>query len=175
MRSKFTAFLSTLACAALTAGLADPSSAFDPSGKLGMWVGHWTFSGRIYRTPYSEAHPDTGVGDCNWTVHKGYVTCDYFSEDPPHDDLAVIGYNPSARAYTIAVVHHDRPATSETVTQHGNTWISSRDVSYQAKTLVVRTTFVFLTPDKQTTTVQISADKGQTWTTTIAVTAVKAP
>jgi hypothetical protein len=175
MRSKFTVLLSTLAFAALMrAGVADTSAASDPSGKLGMWLGHWTFSGQIYQTPYSEAHADTGVGDCMWTVHKGYLTCDYFSDNPPHDDLAVMGYNPTAKAYTIAVVHHDRPPSFEKLTQNGNTWISSRDVPYKGKTLAVRTTFVFLTSDKQTTTVQISADKGQTWTTTIAVTAVKA-
>jgi hypothetical protein len=44
----------------------------------------------------------------------------------------------------------------------------------KGKTLVLRTTFVFVAPDKQTTMVQVSADKGQTWTTTIRVTAVKA-
>jgi hypothetical protein len=175
MRSKFTALLSTLVFATLAcAGIADTPPASDPAGKLGMWLGHWTFSGQIYQTPYSEAHADTGVGDCTWTVHKGYLTCDYFSDNPPHDDLAVIGYNPTVKAYTIAVVHHDRPPTSEKLIQNGNTWISSRDVPYKGKTLVLRTTFVFLTADKQTTTVQISADKGQTWITMIAVTAVKA-
>jgi hypothetical protein len=176
MRSKFTALLSTLAFAALTgAGIADPSPAFDPSGKLAMWVGHWTFSGQIYQTPYSEAHADTGVGDCTLTAHKGYLTCDYFSQDPPHDDLSVMSYSRSAKAYTLVVVHQDRPPTPEKhVTQNGNTWISSRDVPYQGKTLVIRTIFVFLTPDKQTTTVQVSADKGRTWSTMIAVTALKA-
>jgi hypothetical protein len=176
MRSKFTVFLSILAFAALSgAGIADPSPASDPLGKLAVWVGHWTFSGRIYQTPYSEAHADTGVGDCTLTANKSYLTCDYFSSNPPHDDLSVIGYNPSAKAYTLVVVHQDRPPTPEKkLTQNGNTWISSRDVSYQGKALVIRTTFVFLSPNKQTTTVQISADQGRTWTTMIAVTAVKA-
>jgi hypothetical protein len=175
MRSKFTVLVSSLAFAALTgAGVADPSPASDPSGKLGMWVGHWAFSGQIYQTPYSEAHADTGVGDCNWTPNKAYLICDYYSDNPPHDDLAIIVYNPATKAYTIAVVHQDRPPSYEKVIQDENTWISSRDVTYQGKTLVVRTTFVFLTPDKQTTTVAISADEGKTWTTTIQVTGVKA-
>jgi hypothetical protein len=176
MCSKFTVLLSALAFAALSgACVADPSPASDPLGKLGMWVGHWAFSGRIYQTPYSEAHADAGVGDCTLTAHRAYLTCDYFSQDPPHDDLSVMTYSRTAKAYTLVVVHQDRPPTSEkNVTQNGNTWISSRDVSYQGKTLVIRTIFVFLTPDKQTTTVQVSADKGQTWTTMIAVTSVKA-
>jgi hypothetical protein len=174
MRLRFTVLLSTLALAALTgAGLADPSPASDPLGKLGIWVSRWNFSGQIYETKYSHAHADTGVADCTWTANKGYVICDYFSDNPSHDDLSVISYSPSANAYTLAQIHKDRPPSSEKVTQNGNTWITSRNVPDKGKTLVIRTTFVFLTPDKQTTTVQVSADKGQTWTTIIEVTAVK--
>lgn len=174
MRSKFTV-LSTLAVAALIgAGVADTPPASNPSAKLGIWLGRWNFSGQIYETKYSNAHPDTGVADCTWTANKGYVVCDYFSDNPPHDDLAVISYSPSAKAYRLAQIHKDRPSSSETLTQNGNTWITSSDVPDKGKTLVLRTTFVFVTPDKQMTTVQVSADKGQTWTTTIRVTAVKA-
>jgi hypothetical protein len=172
MRSKLTALLSCLAFSA-GAGTADPSQAFDPSGKLGIWVGRWNFSGQIYKTRYSHAHVDTGVADCTWTANKGYVICEYFSENPPHDDLSVISYSPSAKAFTHAQIHRDTPPSSEKVTQNGNTWITSRDIPDKGKTLVLRTTFVFVTPDKQTTMVQISADKGQTWTTIIQVTAVK--
>jgi hypothetical protein len=57
----------------------------------------WNFSGRIYETKYSHAHADTGVADCAWTANKGYVICDYFSDNPPHDDLSVISYRPAVR------------------------------------------------------------------------------
>jgi hypothetical protein len=176
MRSKFTVLLSTLAFVTMTgAGIADPSPASDPSAELGNWVGRWNFSGQIYQTKYSDAHADTGVADCAWTANRGYVICDYFSDNPPHDDLSIMSYSPSAKAYRLALIHKDnRPPSSEKLTQDGNTWISSRDVPDSGKTIVLRTTFVFLTPDKQTTTVQISADNGQTWTTTVHVTAVKA-
>jgi len=175
MRSKFTLLLSTLAFAALTgAAIADPLTASDPLGKLGIWVGRWNFSGQIYETKYSHAHADTGVADCAWTANKGYVVCDYFSDDPPHDDLSVLGYSPSAQAYTHVQIHKDAQPSSEKVTQNGNTWITSSNVPDNGKTLVLRTTFVFLTPDQQTTMVQVSADEGQTWTTIIQVTAVKA-
>jgi hypothetical protein len=175
MRSKLTVLLSTLAFATLTgASIADPSPASDPSAKLGIWVSRWNFSGQIYETKYSHAHADTGVADCAWTANKGYVICDYFSDNPPHDDLSVISYSPSAKAYMLAQIHKDTPPSSEKVIQDGNTWITSRNVSDKGKTLVLRTTFVFLEPDKQTTTVQVSGNKGQTWTTIIQVTAVKA-
>jgi len=175
MRSKFTVLLSALAFAALTgSSIADPSPASNPSAKLGIWVGRWNFSGQIYETNYSQAHADTGVADCAWSANKGYVVCDYFSDNPPHDDLSVVSYSPSASAYTLVQIHKDAPPSSEKVTQSGSTWITSRNVLDKGKALVLRTTFVFLTPDKQTTTVQVSADEGQTWTTIIQITAVKA-
>src|SRR5215469_6496373 len=106
MHSKLTALLLSLAFAALPiTGIADPSPATDPSAALGTWVGRWTFSGQIYETQYSHAHPDTGVADCSWTANKGYVICDYFSDNPPHDNLAVISYNPSAKAYKLTQIH----------------------------------------------------------------------
>jgi hypothetical protein len=175
MHSKLAVLFSILAFAAMTgAGIADPTPASDSSGKLGMWVGRWNFSGQIYETKYSHAHADTGIADCTWTANRGYVICDYFSDNPPHDDLSVMSYSPSAKAYTHAEIHKDRPPSSEKVTQNGNTWITSSDVPDNGRTLVLRTTFVFLTADKQTTKVQISADKGRTWVTMIQVTAVKA-
>jgi hypothetical protein len=174
MRSTFGAYLTALALASLTAaGVADSSPASDPAASLGVWVGRWNFGGRMYSTKYSQAHADTGVADCEWTANRGYVTCDYFSNDPPHDDLAVLSYNTAAKAFMVDQIHKDRPPTSGIVMHHGNTWITSAEVRDKGTMLVLRTTFVFLTRDKQTTTVQVSADKGRTWTTMIRVTAAK--
>jgi hypothetical protein len=165
---------STLAIVALTSAASiDPSQSSDPLGKLGIWTGQWTFSGQIYPTKYSTAHSDTGIGDCSWTPKKGYIVCDYFSTDPPHDDLGIIGYSPTARAYTDVVIHQDSPPSAAKVTQTGNTWIMSRETHANGQALVLRTVFVFLTPDKQTTTVQVSADSGKNWITMIQVTGVK--
>jgi hypothetical protein len=175
MRSTFTVFLSSLSFAALIgAGMADPSPGSNPSAKLGLWVGRWTFSGQIYKTKYSDPHPDKGVAECTWTANKGYVVCDYFPDNPPHDDLTAMSYDPSTKAYTLVQIHKDRPPSFEKVTQNANTWITSRDVPDKEKMLRLRTTFVFLALDKQTTTVEVSADHGQTWSTMIRVTAVKA-
>ncbi len=174
MRSRIAQLLSTLAIVALTGATpTDPSQSSDPSGKLGMWAGQWAFSGQIYPTRYSTAHSDSGTADCSWMPNKGYVVCDYFSDDPPHDDLGIISYSPSAKAYSIVVIHKDSPPSFEKVTQSGNTWIASRDVHDNGNALVLRTVFVFLSPDKQTTTVQASADAGKSWTTMIQVTGVK--
>jgi hypothetical protein len=175
MRSSFTMLLTVLAFSALSStGIAGASPVSAPPADLEIWVGRWTFSGQIYKTPYSDASPDTGTADCRWTANKGYVVCEYFSNNPPHDDLSVLSYMPATKTYTHVNIHQDRPSSSETMTHDGNTWITSRATSYQGKPLLIRTTFAFLTAEKQTTTVQASSDNGQTWATMIEVTAVKA-
>lgn len=68
MRPRIARLLSTLAIVTLTGvAPADVSQSSDPLGKLGIWVGHWTFSGQIYATKYSTAHSDSGTADCSWT------------------------------------------------------------------------------------------------------------
>lgn len=175
MRSLPVLFLATLIFAA-SIGAATParSQTADPRGKPGMWIGRWNYSGQIYKTPYSDPHSDSGTGVCKWSPDNAYVICDYFSNDPPHDDISVLTYSASAKGYTQVEVHQDRPPTAEKVTLRGNTWIASHDVPNNGKPLVVRTVFAFLTPDKYTTTVQVSADQARTWTTIIQTTSTKA-
>jgi hypothetical protein len=174
MRSRFTAFLSGLSFAALCGTCVAASPASDPSLALGSWVGRWSFSGQIYKTEYSDGHADTGIADCAWTANKGYAVCEYFSNDPPHDDLDVLSYSPSARTYKLVNIHKDRAPSYQDMTRSGNTWVTSRYASDKGKTLVIRTIFVFLTADKQTTTVEVSPDKGRTWVTMIHVVSVRA-
>jgi hypothetical protein len=174
MRQRIGRLLSALAIVALVGATpTDPSQSSDPLGKLGMWVGQWAFSGQIYGTKYSAAHSDSGTADCNWTPNEGYVICEYFSTDPPHDDLGIFSYSPSTKAYTHVNIHKDALPVFGKVTQSGYTWIVSSNIRYNGNALVLRTVFVFLSPDKQTTTVQASADEGKSWTTMIQVTAVK--
>lgn len=174
MRSILSFFLPALVFVAMIgAATSDTSQSADPSGKLGMWQGRWSYSGRIYETAYSQAHSDSGTADCNWTPHEGYMICDYFSNDPPHNNLAVFSYSPAEKAYMHAVITKDSKPSWEKVALSGNTWITSSERPYKGKTLRFRDVFVFLSPDKQTTTVQASADMGQKWVTLIEVSAVK--
>lgn len=174
MRSVIAFFLPILAIVAmLGASTPDTIQSFDAPGRLGMWQGHWSYSGRIYETPYSHAHSDSGTADCNWMPGRGYMICDYVSADPPHNDLLVLNYSPAAKAYTYVNIHKDSKPSWNKVTQSGNTWITSSGLLYKGKTIALRTIFVFLSPDKQTTTVQASADMGQKWTTMIEISALK--
>lgn len=174
MRSIVALCLPVLAFVAAAGGaaLGDTHSS-DPPGKLGIWKGRWSYSGRIYETPYSQAHSDSGTGDCNWTPSGGYMICDYFSTDPPHNDLSIFSYSSVAKAYVHVHIAKDSKPSRESVILNGNTWMTIRDIPYHGKTLAYRTVFVFLSANKQTTTVQISADGGRRWTTLIETTAVK--
>ena len=174
MRLSLAMFLPALALLAMTgSAMPDPLQSSDPPGKLGVWEGRWNYSGQIYETSYSHAHSDSGTIECRWMPNRGYMVCDYFSNDPPHDNLTALSYSPAAKSYTLVEIEKDAQAPRETITQSGNTWITSRAVPGNGKKLILRTVFVFLTPDKQTNTVQVSADKGQTWTKMIETTAVR--
>ena len=174
MRLTLTTFLPALALVAMAAAATpNASQPSDPPGKLGMWEGRWKYSGQIYETSYSHAHSDSGTVECNWMPNRGYMVCNYFSANPPHDELSVLSYSPAAMSYTQVEIKKDEQPSWQKVTQSGNTWTMSREVQDSGKTLLLRTVFAFLAPDKQTTTVQVSADKGQSWTKMIETTGVR--
>ena len=70
---------------------------------------------------------------------------------------AVVGANPFPQAVTV----------------DGNTWTTSAEIPYKGKTIIYRDVYVFQSSDKRTTTTQISADNGKTWTTITEFTAVQ--
>jgi hypothetical protein len=136
MRSIARLFLPALAFLAMTAAATPGASqSSDPTGKLAMWEGHWSYSGHIYETPYSHAHSDSGTVDCNWMSNRTYMLCDYSSTDPPHNDLSVFSYSPDAKAYTHVEITIDSKPSWETVTQNGNTWVTPSERSYKGKTI----------------------------------------
>ena len=174
MRSAIALLLSTVALAATASATAPVASQpAAPPGKLGMWAGHWSYSGRIYGTPYSQPHSDSGSLDCNWVPNSGYMVCDYSSNDPPHNHLSVITYDPAAKAYTEVLIRQNSAPSWNKMTQRGDTWTISSEISYKGKTLMSRDLFIFTSPGKHITKVQISADNGRSWTTMIETTAVK--
>jgi hypothetical protein len=101
------------------------------------------------------------------------MVCDYFSNDPPHDDLSVFSYNATDRSYTHVEVGKDSEPRSDKVTQSGTTWTALSEFPYKGKTMLDRVVFSFASPEKQTTKVEFSPDGGRTWTTVIETTGVK--
>ena len=169
----------TLALAGIaTAATSEGSQASDPTAQLGIWEGRWTYSEQDYETPYSHAHTNSGTADCNWSPNKGFMVCDFLNSDPspgtPVNDLAIFSYSSATKTFTrVGVFKETKPFLNQ-VTIQENTWITSAEIPYQGKTLIYRDVYVFPPEGKQrTTTVQISADKGQTWTTVTQFTAVR--
>jgi hypothetical protein len=166
--------LVAVAGAAASAG----SQTSDPTARLGVWQGQWTYTEHDYETPYSHAHTDTGTANCNWSANRGFVVCDYLNSAPangvPVNDLAVFGYSPTAKAFTRVGVFKDAKPSLEQVAVQGNSWTTSVKFPYQGKTLIQRNVHVFSSDDKQSSaTTEISADDGQTWTTISRFTALK--
>jgi hypothetical protein len=150
----------------------------DPTGRLGIWEGRWSYSTRDYATPYSHAHTSHGAGDCNWAPNRGFMICDYFNRDPgsetPLNDLVIFSYSPAAKAYTHVRIFKDAKPVLDKVTVNGNTWITSVEIPYHGKTIIYRDVYVFSSDNEvRNTTAQVSADKGQTWTTVTQFTAAK--
>lgn len=160
--------------ALIGAATPDASTPADAQSKIRAWEGRWTYSGQIYQTKYSDHHSDSGTTDCHWAAGgQNYMICDYFSDDPPHDDLSIISYSAASKAYERVGIHLNRDPIHETFTQSGEKWTTQSSTQFKGKAILIRTVCDFVTPTKQTTTVAVSADNGQSWTTMIAVTAVK--
>jgi hypothetical protein len=164
--------------AVLIPGLAAASPVSDPTSRLGMWDGRWTYTERDYDTKYSHANTNHGTGDCNWAPNRGFMVCDYLNRSPgngvPMNDLAVFSYNPAEHSYARLGIFKDRKSFAEKVTVDGNTWVTSTDIPSKRGTLVYRNVHVFSRDGTQASaTTQISADNGKTWTTISTFTATK--
>jgi hypothetical protein len=53
------------------------STASDPTERLGIWAGRWSYSERDFETQYSHAHSSTGTADCDWSPNRKFMICDY--------------------------------------------------------------------------------------------------
>jgi Protein of unknown function (DUF1579) len=140
----------------------------DPTAKLGIWAGRWTYHAKTYETPYSHAYAYDGTADCNWSPNHGFMVCDFLNRDPepgsPVNDLVIFSYDPVTKAYTRVGVFKESKPFPQSVTVDGNTWTTSAEIPYKGKTIIYRDVYVFQSSSKRTTTAQISADKGKTWT-----------
>ncbi len=149
----------------------------DPSSKLGIWAGRWTYHARTYETPYSHAYAYDGTADCNWSPNHGFMVCDFLNHNPapgaPVNDLAIFSYDPGAKALTRVGVFKESKPFPQQVTVDGNTWTTSAEIPYKGKTVMYRDVYVFQSTDRRTTTTQISSDNGKTWTTVTEFTAVQ--
>jgi hypothetical protein len=164
--------------AAASAVAPDASAASDPAAKLAVWAGRWSISEHDYETVYGHAHTNSVIADCNWTPNGRFMMCDYRNSNPsagtPVNDLGIFSYSSAKKSYTRVGVFNDDKPVWEPMTVEGNTWTTSMEFPYKGKTIVYRNVYTFSPDDRRTMdTVQISADRGQTWTTVSRFTGVK--
>ncbi|MGA3035918.1 MAG: hypothetical protein ABSE64_00410 [Vulcanimicrobiaceae bacterium] len=150
----------------------------DSASKLGMWEGRWTYSERDYETPYSHTRTNTGTANCKWAPNRGFMICDYHNSGSgngvPTNDIAVLSYSSATHTYAHVGVFKDRKPFVAKVTVHGNSWVTSANIPYKARTLLYKNVHAFSGDGKHAyTTTDISADNGKTWTTMSRFTAAK--
>jgi hypothetical protein len=161
-----------------TAAAPETSLTSAPTGQLEIWDGRWSYDERDFETPYSHANTNSGNADCDWAPNHAFIICDNLNGSPangvPLNDLVVVTYDPTARAYGHLAIFKNGTADAEKMTMDANTWTTSAEIPYHGKTVIYRTVYVFAPDDKgRTTTSSISADKGATWTTITQFTTVK--
>ena len=178
MATIITLLLTAFVIAAARAVAPDSSHVSNPTSKLGIWEGRWTYNERDYETPYSHTHTNSGTCDCNWAPNRGFMVCDYLNSNPgngvPGNDLGVYSYSAAARTFARLAVFKDSKPFAERVTVNGTTWVTSADIPYKGAVLILRNVHVFSSDGKQADAItEISADKGKTWTTMSRFKAVK--
>ena len=162
---------------ALTSAGPVASQENDPSAKLGVWAGTWSYHSQSYETPFSHASSYDGVSTCNWSPNHGFMVCDFLNRNAPPgfpvNDLGVFSYDPTTKAFSRVGVFNDSAPFVEKVAINGDTWTTAAEVPYNGKTIIRRNVYVFQRLGERTTTTQISADGGKTWITVTKFTAVR--
>ncbi|HTU80899.1 MAG TPA: hypothetical protein VMF61_02155 [Candidatus Acidoferrales bacterium] len=119
------------------------------------------------------------MADCGWARNRGFMVCDYLNSNPgngvPDNDLAIFSYSPTSKSYARVGVFKGEKPLWERLNVNGNTWTASFNFPYKGATLTYRDVYVY-SPDgtRTTTTAQVTADGGHTWTTVSHFAGVKA-
>jgi hypothetical protein len=153
------------ACAALGALLiclaTSARSAMDntsaPQARLQAWVGHWHTKGESGGTPW---HADT---QCAWSPNHEFVVCDQLINDRV-DQLMILSYDPSAKAFRISSIGKDRAPLVAFGTVHGAVWTNDGEFEQDGKKVLIRTVVDFSVPRHYSDRETISADGGAHWT-----------
>jgi hypothetical protein len=149
----------------------------DPSAKLGVWAGRWTYHAQNYETRFSHASAYDGTADCRWSPNHGFMVCDFLNRSPRHglplNDLAILSYDAVKKTYSRVGVFKESKPFPQNVVVDGNTWTMSAKLPYKGKTVILRDVYLFEPAGRRTTTTSVSADNGKTWTTITTFTAAR--
>lgn len=153
---------------AATAASADTA---DPHDRMNIWEGRWNEVVETKETPFSHARSVPSHLTCAWTADKGYMVCEYLSEkvDPsegrPSDHLSIFTYDEKGKTYKHLGISKDYKTLEETASIDGNLWHYNYELPDEnGRTLDLRDSYEFVTPEKRITRIEISADGGKHWT-----------
>jgi|SRR5215471_10433289 len=154
-----------------SAATVEPSRTSDPRDRINIWQGHWKIQTERKETPYSHAASVSFNVDCSWMPNRGYMVCDYLSgsidpaEGKPANHLTIFTYNDKDKAYKHLGISKDYKTLEEVTTIEGSLWRYTYELKGdKGETLQCRDEYEFVSPEKQTSRFEISADGGKHWT-----------
>lgn len=126
---------------------------------LQVWVGHWHTRGESGGTPW---HAETR---CTWSMNHGFVVCDQLINDRLNQ-LMILTYDASAKAYRITSVGKDRPPIIAFGTVKNGVWTNIAKLEQGRKSILMKTTVDFSVPRHYTDREMVSEDGGAHWSET---------
>jgi hypothetical protein len=157
----------------LMAGAATSNAAEtpDPLDRMNIWAGHWKMQAQRKETAYSHAGSLSFNAVCAWAPNRGYMVCDYLSDslDPQEgrvaNHLSILTYNEPTKAYKHLGISMDFKTLEQVATVEGNVWTYLfEQVTRKGEKLQLRDVYEFVSPEKQISRFEVSADGGQHWT-----------
>jgi hypothetical protein len=154
-----------------TAATPDPPKTPDPFEKIRIWEGRWKIQVQRKETLYSHASSVPYSATCSWLPNRGYMVCDYLSDtiDPQEgkvaNHLSIFTYSDKDKAYKhLGISMEGEPHEQLTIIE-GNVWTTPFEVGGdKGEKLQCRNVYEFVSPEKQISRFEISADDGQHWT-----------
>lgn len=150
---------------------ASPPRTPDPRDGINVWEGHWKIQSQRKDTAYSHAASVSFDADCSWMPNRGYMVCDYLSagvdpaEGKPVNHLTIFTYDDKDKAYKHLGISQDYKTLEEATTVDGNLWQYIYEVTGEkGEKLQRRDQYEFVSPNKQSSRFEISADGGRHWT-----------
>lgn len=133
--------------------------------ELNRYAGSWASTGTFVDTPYSKAGSADADTTCAWSNDRGFMICQQrvtLSGKTEHD-LGIYTFDDATNAYHFVAVRTTGPSSPDIAMDSTSvTYVNS--FNDNGKQVTVRTTNVWVGPDRYTWRTEYSTDSGATWT-----------
>lgn len=160
------AALGLTVCAATAAFSQTP----DPRDRMGVWVGRWDDVGQVKETPYSHTARVHKRVTCSQTGDRDYLACEWLDDkaDTPAadvtDSLSIFAYDEKNQVLKTFGISGYKMSEHGPATVAGNVWSYTDQITRKSGgVLDMRFSCEFVTPEKATIHIDVSADGGQHW------------